>query len=79
MIGTPAAIAAEVEEWLLSDACDGFIVMFPYLPGRLEDFVNKIVPELQRPGIFRTEYEARRYGRISACHGQRVSFLSYFS
>jgi hypothetical protein len=33
--------------------------MFPYLPGGLDDFVNKVVPELQRRGIFRTEYEGR--------------------
>ena len=33
--------------------------MFPYLPGGLDDFVNKVVPELQRRGLFRTEYEGR--------------------
>ena len=31
--------------------------MFPYLPGGLDDFVDKVVPELQRRGLFRTEYE----------------------
>ena len=31
--------------------------MFPYLPAGLDDFVDKVVPELQRRGIFRTEYE----------------------
>jgi alkanesulfonate monooxygenase len=31
--------------------------MFPYLPGGLEDFCNQVVPELQRRGLFRTEYE----------------------
>ena len=33
--------------------------MFPYLPGGLDDFVNKVVPELQRRGLFRTEYEGK--------------------
>ena len=37
----------------------GFNVMFPYLPGGLDDFVNKVVPELQRRGLFRTEYTGR--------------------
>ncbi len=38
-------------------ASDGFNIMFPYLPGGLDDFVDKVVPELQRRGMFRTEYE----------------------
>ncbi|MBL0898656.1 MAG: LLM class flavin-dependent oxidoreductase [Reyranella sp.] len=57
MVGTPRIIADQMEEWLLTNACDGFNVMFPYLPGGLDDFVDKVVPELQRRGIFRTEYE----------------------
>jgi FMN-dependent oxidoreductase (nitrilotriacetate monooxygenase family) len=57
MMGTPAMIADQMQEWLEAEACDGFNVMFPYLPGGLDDFVDKVVPELQRRGIFRTEYE----------------------
>ncbi len=57
MVGTPATIADQMEEWLMTDACDGFNVMFPFLPAGLEDFVDKVVPELQRRGLFRTEYE----------------------
>jgi alkanesulfonate monooxygenase len=56
-VGTPASIANQMEEWLLTDACDGFNVLFPYLPAGLEDFVDLVVPELQRRGIFRGEYE----------------------
>jgi alkanesulfonate monooxygenase len=40
-------------------ACDGFNVMPPYLPGSLDDFVTLVIPELQRRGLFRTEYEGR--------------------
>ena len=57
MVGTPATIADEMEEWLETEGSDGFTVMFPYLPGGLEDFCNQVVPELQRRGLFRTEYE----------------------
>jgi alkanesulfonate monooxygenase SsuD/methylene tetrahydromethanopterin reductase-like flavin-dependent oxidoreductase (luciferase family) len=57
MIGTPITIADQMEEWLVSEACDGFNVMFPYLPGGLDDFVDRVVPELQRRGLFRREYE----------------------
>ena len=37
--------------------CDGFNVMFPFLPGGLDDFVDRVVPELQRRGLFRRAYE----------------------
>ena len=59
MVGTPTMIADQMEEWLMNGACDGFNVMFPYLPGGLDDFVDQVVPELQRRGIFRTDYEGR--------------------
>jgi len=56
-VGTPSTIADQMEEWLTTEACDGFNVMFPFLPQGLDDFVDKVVPELQRRGIFRREYE----------------------
>src|SRR5215472_15707620 len=59
LLGTPAMIADQMEEWLLSDACDGFNIMFPYVPGGLDDFVDRVVPELQRRGLFRREYEGK--------------------
>jgi len=59
MMGTPKMIADQMEEWLVTEASDGFNVMFPYLPGGLDDFVDKVVPELQRRGLFRREYEGR--------------------
>jgi len=57
MVGTPAMIADQMEAWLAGEGSDGFNVMFPYLPGGLDDFVDKVIPELQRRGIFRREYE----------------------
>ncbi|KAB0681484.1 LLM class flavin-dependent oxidoreductase [Aureimonas leprariae] len=56
-VGTPETIADGMEEWLETEASDGFNVMFPYLPEGLDDFVDKVVPELQRRGIFRRAYE----------------------
>ena len=57
MVGTPAQIADEMEAWLTTEACDGFNVMFPFLPQGLDEFVDRVVPELQRRGLFRREYE----------------------
>jgi alkanesulfonate monooxygenase SsuD/methylene tetrahydromethanopterin reductase-like flavin-dependent oxidoreductase (luciferase family) len=57
MIGTPKMIADQMEEWLVTEASDGFNIMFPFLPAGLDEFVDRVVPELQRRGIFRREYE----------------------
>jgi len=59
MVGTPETIADEMQEWLETNGSDGFTVMFPYLPGGLDDFVDRVVPELQRRGIFRRDYEGK--------------------
>jgi len=56
-VGTPATIAEGMRQWLEEAGSDGFNIMFPYLPGGLDDFVDKVVPELQARGLFRTEYE----------------------
>ncbi len=57
MVGTVKSVADEMEEWLTMEGSDGFTVQFPYHPGGLYDFVDNLVPELQRRGIFRKEYE----------------------
>jgi alkanesulfonate monooxygenase len=58
-VGTAQTVADQMQEWLESEGCDGFNVMFPWLPGGLDAFVDGVVPELQRRGIFRREYEGR--------------------
>ena len=54
--GSAKTIADEMQAWLEAEACDGFNIMFPTIPGGVEDFVRLVVPELQRRGIFRREY-----------------------
>jgi hypothetical protein len=46
-----------MQAWFEGGACDGFNVLPPYYNGGLKDFVDMVVPELQRRGIFRTAYE----------------------
>lgn len=55
-VGTPETIADEMEQWLSEEGSDGFNVMFPWVPGGLEDMVSQVVPELQRRGLFRQDY-----------------------
>jgi FMN-dependent oxidoreductase (nitrilotriacetate monooxygenase family) len=54
--GTPEQIADQIQTWFEAGAADGFNVMAPYLPGGLESFVDHVVPELRRRGLFRTAY-----------------------
>jgi alkanesulfonate monooxygenase len=56
-VGSPKTIADGMQQWLEERGSDGFNIMFPWLPEGLEDFTDKVVPELQRRGIFRKEYE----------------------
>jgi FMN-dependent oxidoreductase (nitrilotriacetate monooxygenase family) len=57
IVGTPAEIADLIEEWFTERACDGFNIMPPYFPEGLNAILDLVVPELQRRGLFHTEYE----------------------
>src|SRR5829696_5393656 len=57
LCGTPKKIADTLEEWFVEGAADGYNVLPPYFPGGFDDFVDLVVPELQRRGLFRREYE----------------------
>ena len=59
LVGTVDYIASEMEEWLKKEAADGFCVICNYYPGPFQDFCDLVIPELQRRGIFRKEYEGR--------------------
>lgn len=66
-------MADQIETWFRSDACDGFIIRPSYLPGSMEEFVRLVVPELQRRGLFRTEYGGttlrEHLGLLRPAHG----------
>src|ERR1700677_426592 len=55
MVGTAKTIVDKMEEYFDARACDGFNIMFPWVPGGLDEFVDEVVPELQRRGVFRKE------------------------
>ena len=56
VVGSAKTIADDFEHWFTSGAADGFNVMFSSAPDGIEDFVDLVVPELQRRGLFRREY-----------------------
>lgn len=57
IVGTAADIADDLEHWFQEEGCDGFNVCPSHLPQGIDDFARFVVPELQRRGLFRTEYE----------------------
>jgi FMN-dependent oxidoreductase (nitrilotriacetate monooxygenase family) len=56
-VGSPQSIADDMAVWLEQEACDGFTVVLPFVPQGLDDVTQRLVPELQRRGLFRTDYE----------------------
>ncbi|RWI11512.1 LLM class flavin-dependent oxidoreductase [Mesorhizobium sp.] len=59
VVGSADQVADELEEWFGNEAADGFNILPPWLPGALDDFVDLVIPELQRRGLFRTAYEGQ--------------------
>lgn len=59
VVGSPTDVADLMEEWMATGAADGFNVIPPFFPDSLTDFVDLVVPELQRRGLFRTAYEGK--------------------
>lgn len=59
IVGTPASIADEMEDWFVHRGCDGWNILPPFFPGPVEEVFHLLIPELQRRGLFHTEYEGR--------------------
>ena len=57
LVGTAADIADGIEEWTEQGGADGFNLTPTHLPHGIDEFVEHVVPELQRRGMFRREYE----------------------
>lgn len=55
--GSPNRVADILEEWFLTGAADGFVVLPPWFPGQFDAFVDQVIPTLQHRGLFRTAYE----------------------
>jgi len=55
-VGTPQHVAAEIDRYVQGDASDGFVVVGHLTPGGLDEFADRVIPELQERGVFRTEY-----------------------
>ena len=76
MVGTASEIADTMQSWLETDAADGFNVMFPTVPEGLDSFVELVIPELQRRGIFRKRVRGDHAARASRFAAARKPVLS---
>jgi FMN-dependent oxidoreductase (nitrilotriacetate monooxygenase family) len=56
IVGGPKEVADQLEQWFSAPGCDGFVLSATHVPGSYEDFVQFVVPELQRRGLFRNDY-----------------------
>lgn len=56
LVGTPDQVADELQDRFESGCCDGFVVTHALSPGSLNRFVDLVVPELQKRGIYRERY-----------------------
>jgi alkanesulfonate monooxygenase SsuD/methylene tetrahydromethanopterin reductase-like flavin-dependent oxidoreductase (luciferase family) len=54
--GTPEEVADTLQEWFEARAADGFNILPAWFPGAFDEFVDQVVPILQRRGLFRTDY-----------------------
>ena len=59
LIGTPSMVVDSMQEWFENGACDGFNVIPSMFPDEFESFVDLVVPELQRRGLYRTSYQGK--------------------
>lgn len=70
LVGTPAEVAATIDERVQSRVCDGFMLIPSITPTGLDRFVDEVIPELQNRGVYRTEWEGQtlrdRLGSVAA-------------
>ena len=57
IVGTAEDIADDFQQWLEQEGADGFNIMPAVMPEQLDLFIELVVPELQRRGLFRKEYQ----------------------
>ncbi|PKG22931.1 LLM class flavin-dependent oxidoreductase [Niallia nealsonii] len=74
-VGTPDQLADLMEQWFDEYACDGFNIMPPVIPGDLDDFVDDVIPVLQKRGLFRKEYTGNTLREHLGLERPNVSYI----
>ena len=58
LVGSPERVADDMQAWTEETDVDGFNLSYALMPGSYVDFVKLVVPELQRRGVYKTDYRA---------------------
>jgi FMN-dependent oxidoreductase (nitrilotriacetate monooxygenase family) len=56
VVGSPESVADQLEEWVCDTGVDGFNLAYAVTPESFSDFVDLVVPELQRRGVYKRDY-----------------------
>jgi len=72
-VGTPEQVVDQMETWMKAGAADGFTLMIDMLPTGIDQVVDMLVPELQRRGLFHTDYEHETFGQNLGIDASRLS------
>ena len=56
IVGSPTEVADQLQVWVAETDIDGFNLSYAVTPGGYQDFAELVVPELQRRGVYKTEY-----------------------
>jgi len=59
IVGSPKDVVDMMEHWFAEGGADGFNVLPPFFPNSLDDFINLVIPELQRRGLYRLAYDGK--------------------
>lgn len=60
-VGSPQQIADKMQAWIETTGVDGFNIAYATTPGTFKDFIELVVPELQKRGVLKTEYDEGTY------------------
>ena len=75
VVGSPTTIADYMQEIFEAGGGDGFVILPNLFPMMFEEFGRMVVPELQRRGLFRTEYTGRPCARISGARAVSAAIV----
>jgi alkanesulfonate monooxygenase SsuD/methylene tetrahydromethanopterin reductase-like flavin-dependent oxidoreductase (luciferase family) len=74
IVGTATTIVDDLQHWFENDAADGFNIMPAIMPQQLELFVELVIPELRRRGLFRDRYEFKTLRENLGLPAHEVNF-----
>ena len=73
LVGSPKTVADGLIGWMEESGIDGFNIEHIVCPGDFAAFVELVVPELQRRGVYKTQLRGRHIAREAIRQGLFLS------